>query len=183
MLYSLADMAPSLDPACGFIAPNATIIGNVDLAEHVSVWFGVVIRADVERISIGPSSNVQDNAVLHADPGFPLSIGSHVTVGHKAMLHGCTIGESSLVGINAVILNGATIGRHCLIGANALVTENTNIPDGSLVLGSPAKVVRQLSAEQRAGLRQGAENYALNSRRFCRDLAAIDTSQRGSYSE
>jgi carbonic anhydrase/acetyltransferase-like protein (isoleucine patch superfamily) len=166
MLFTLPDRdAPQVHPSC-YIAHNATVIGSVTLAEDASVWFNVVIRGDAERISIGAGANIQDSAVLHADPGFPLEIGAHVTVGHKAMLHGCSVGEGSLIGINAVVLNGARIGKGCLIGANALVTENTVVPDGSMVLGSPGKVVRQLPPEYQQGLRLSAENYVLNARRF-----------------
>ena len=149
-----------------FIADTAVVIGNVLLRANASVWFNAVIRGDNELITIGENSNVQDGAVLHTDPGSPLTIGSYVTVGHKAMLHGCTIGDNSLVGINAVILNGARIGRNCLIGANALVTEGKDIPDNSMVLGSPGKVVRELTPEQIDGLRKSAEHYVDNARRF-----------------
>jgi carbonic anhydrase/acetyltransferase-like protein (isoleucine patch superfamily) len=153
-----------------FIAESATVIGNVLLRTNASVWFNVVIRGDNELITIGENSNVQDGAVLHTDPGWPIVIGANVTVGHKAMLHGCTIGENSLVGINAVVLNGAKIGRNCLIGANALVTEGKEIPDNSMVLGSPGKVVRELTPEQMDGLRQSALHYVENAQRFKRDL-------------
>jgi carbonic anhydrase/acetyltransferase-like protein (isoleucine patch superfamily) len=149
-----------------FIADTAVVIGHVLLRANASVWFNAVIRGDNELITIGENSNVQDGAVLHTDPGFPLTIGSGVTVGHKAMLHGCTIGDNSLVGINAVVLNGATIGRNCLIGANALVTEGKEIPDNSMVLGSPGKVVRELTPEQIEGLRRSAKHYVDNARRF-----------------
>ena len=149
-----------------FVAGTAVVIGNVLLRANASVWFNAVIRGDNELITIGENSNVQDGAVLHTDPGFPLTIGSGVTIGHKAMLHGCTIGDNSLVGINAVVLNGAKIGRNCLIGANALVTEGKEIPDNSMVLGSPGKVVRELTPEQIEGLRRSALHYADNARRF-----------------
>lgn len=172
MIYSLADKTPVFNEQSNFIAPNASVMGDVELLEDASVWFGVVIRGDAERIVVGSGSNIQDGSVLHADPGYPLLIGDNVTVGHKAMLHGCTIGEGSLIGINAVVLNGAKIGKGCLIGANALVTENTEIPDGSMVLGSPGKVVRQLSDDQQAALDLSAKNYVLNAQRFMRDLKA-----------
>ena len=149
-----------------FVADTAVVLGNVLLRENASVWFNAVIRGDNELITIGQNSNVQDGAVLHTDPGSPLTIGSYVTVGHKAMLHGCTIGDNSLVGINAVVLNGAKIGRNCLIGANALVTEGKEIPDNSMVLGSPGKVVRELTPEQIEGLRRSALHYVANARRF-----------------
>jgi carbonic anhydrase/acetyltransferase-like protein (isoleucine patch superfamily) len=155
-----------------FIAESAVVIGAVLLKNDASVWFNAVLRGDNELITVGESSNVQDGAVLHTDPGSPLTIGRFVTVGHKVMLHGCTIGDNSLIGINAVILNGARIGRNCLIGANALVTEGKEIPDNSLVMGSPGKVVRELSPEQAASLRASALGYVENARRFRRDLVA-----------
>ena len=142
-----------------FIAPGSAVIGSVDLAEQVSVWFNVVIRGDNDQITIGRGSNVQDGCVLHVDAGFPLHVGERVTIGHKVMLHGCTIGDGSLIGMNAVVLNGAVIGSRCLIGANALVTEGMVVPDGSLVLGSPGKVIKPLSDEMLAGLDQAAQHY------------------------
>tara|TARA_B100000767_G_C19680057_1_gene499175 strand:+ start:452 stop:979 length:528 start_codon:yes stop_codon:yes gene_type:complete len=173
MKYRLGDRSPSFDLTSNFIAPNASVIGHVELKTDASIWFNVVVRGDSEKITVGLGSNVQDGSVLHADPGFPLDIGDHVTIGHKVMLHGCSIGEGSLVGINAVVLNGAKIGRGCLIGANALVTENTVIPDDSMVLGSPGKVVKQLTAEQTAALLQSAQSYVKNARRFMQDLKMI----------
>lgn len=146
------------------------MIGKVRLDEGASVWFGAVLRGDNELIHIGPDSNVQDGAVLHTDPGSPLTLGRGVTVGHQAMLHGCEIGDGSLIGIHAVVLNGARIGRNCLVGANALVTENAVIPDGSLVLGSPAKVVRTLSDAQQAQLAANAQVYVANARRYLEEL-------------
>lgn len=157
-IYKLRSDAP-LVPESAFIAAEATLIGMVTLGERASVWPGAVVRADDEPISIGEASNVQEGAVLHADPGFPLRIASNVTVGHQAMLHGCTIGEQSLIGIQAVVLNGAVIGKHCLVGAGAIVTEGKNFPDGSLILGAPAKVVRQLSEEEIARLLASAASY------------------------
>jgi len=158
-----------------FVADSAVVIGNVLLRANASVWFNAVIRGDNELITIGENSNVQDGSVLHTDPGSPLVIGSYVTIGHKAMLHGCTIGDNSLVGINAVVLNGAKIGRNCLIGANALVTEGKEIPDNSMVLGSPGKVVRELTPEQIAGLRHSALHYVDNARRFKSGLRSQDS--------
>lgn len=146
------------------------MIGKVRLDEGASVWFGAVLRGDNELIHIGPDSNVQDGAVRHTDPGSPLTLGRGVTVGHQAMLHGCEIGDGSLIGIHAVVLNGARIGRNCLVGANALVTENAVIPDGSLVLGSPAKVVRTLSDAQQAQLAANAQVYVANARRYLEEL-------------
>lgn len=153
-----------------WIADSASVIGAVLLKHNTSVWFGAVLRGDREPITVGENSNVQDLAVLHTDPGCPLVIGDYVTVGHKAMLHGCTIGDNTLIGINAVILNRARIGRNCLIGAGALVTEDTDIPDGSLVLGSPGKVIRQLTAEQIATSRRQAEGYVANFKRYKQGL-------------
>lgn len=172
MIFSLEDLHVKRDGDGQFIAHNATVIGNVTLGQWVSVWFNVVIRGDAERISIGARSNIQDASVLHADPGFPLEIGEDVTVGHKAMLHGCTVGDGSLIGINAVVLNGAKIGKGCLIGANALVTEGTEIPDGSMVLGSPAKIKRTLSEEDQAALKLSAAHYVENGQRFLKHLKA-----------
>ncbi|MGB0866545.1 MAG: gamma carbonic anhydrase family protein [Granulosicoccaceae bacterium] len=142
-----------------FIAPNAAVIGDVVLGDKTSVWFSAVIRADNDRITIGEGSNIQECAVLHVDPGAPLSIGKNVTVGHKAMLHGCSIDDGSLIGMNAVVLNGAKIGKNCLIGANALVTENTVVPDNSLFLGSPGKVVKTLDDAAAEQMQQGAKIY------------------------
>lgn len=175
MMYSLGKVKPQFDSENNFVAPNASVIGDVHLEQDASVWFGVVIRGDAEKITLRRGCNIQDGSVLHADPGFPLTIGANVTVGHQAMLHGCTVGENSLIGINAVVLNGAKIGKHCLIGANALITENTVIPDGSMVLGSPGKVVRQLSDEQKAALELSGQHYVLNANRFIKDLASCET--------
>lgn len=165
MLYKLDDTRPKL-PENYFIADTAVVIGNVALGNDASIWFNVVIRGDSELITIGAETNIQDGVVMHTDPGYPMTLGRGVTVGHKAMLHGCIIGDYSLVGINAVVLNGAKIGSHCIIGANALVTENMEIPDGSLVMGTPAKVRRQLSSEQQRTLELTAQHYVRNGRRF-----------------
>jgi carbonic anhydrase/acetyltransferase-like protein (isoleucine patch superfamily) len=146
------------------------LIGNVKLAHNASVWWQAVLRGDNEPISIGANSNVQDGSVLHADPGFPLTIGTDVTVGHLAMLHGCTIGDNSLIGIGAVILNGAVIGKNCLIGARALIPEGKEIPDNSLVMGAPGKVVRELEDRHVARIREAAKNYVRNWQRYARDL-------------
>jgi carbonic anhydrase/acetyltransferase-like protein (isoleucine patch superfamily) len=154
-----------------FVAPNATVIGSVVLHEWSSVWFNVVIRGDNDPIVIGPESNIQDGSVLHTDEGVPLTIGRGVTVGHKVMLHGCTIGDYSLIGINAVILNRARIGANCIIGANTLITEGKEIPDGSMVMGSPGKVVRQLTDVERVRLMASAAGYVVNARRFLHGLA------------
>lgn len=172
MIFSLDELQVKRIGDNQFLAHNATVIGAVTLHELVSVWFNVVIRGDAENISIGARSNIQDGSVLHADPGFPLEIGEDVTVGHKAMLHGCKVGDGTLIGINAVVLNGAKIGKGCLIGANALVTEGTEIPDGSMVLGSPAKIKRTLSEEEQAALRLSAAHYVENGQRFRKGLKA-----------
>ena len=149
-----------------FVADSAQVIGQVSLGAEASVWFGCVVRGDTELISIGAGSNIQDASVLHADYGFPLQVGERVTVGHQVMLHGCCIGDETLIGIGAVVLNGARIGKHCLVGAGALVTEGKEFPDGSLILGSPAKVVRTLTPEQIEGLRASAQHYIENARRY-----------------
>ena len=169
MLHSLGNATPQVPASC-FIAPGVHLIGDVRLREQVSIWFNAVLRADNEPIDVGSGSNVQDGAVLHVDPGFPLVIGERVTVGHKAMLHGCTIGDHSLIGMNAVVLNGAMIGRHCLIGANALITEGMRVPDGSLVLGSPGKVVKQIDDKARAAMAAGAQSYIDKIERYKRSL-------------
>jgi len=164
-MYELDQIAPrAADTA--WVADSAQVIGNVELAEDCSVWFGVVIRGDTELIQIGKGTNIQDACVLHADFGKPLAIGDNVTVGHRVMLHGCTIGDNSLIGLGAVVLNGARIGKGCLVGAGSLVTEGKEFPDGSMIMGSPAKVVRMLTPEQQEGLRMSAVNYVLNARRF-----------------
>ncbi len=153
-----------------WIAPNATVIGSVVLENNASIWWNCVLRGDNEIITIGENAQVQDGSVLHADPGFPLTLEKNVSVGHMAMLHGCTIGEGSLVGIGAVILNGAKIGRNCLIGARAFIGEGKEIPDGSMVLGMPGKVARQLSAEEILRINGIADHYVQNFRRFRKDL-------------
>ena len=172
-LYALDDKAPRLAPGA-WVAGSAQVVGDVTLGEGVGVWFGAVVRADNEPMHIGAGSNVQESAVLHSDPGFPLAIGENVTVGHQAMLHGCTIGDGSLIGIGAVVLNGAAIGRHCLVGAGALVTEGKVFPDGSLIVGSPAVVRRPLTPEQIAGLAASAAHYRENAQRFARGLRRLD---------
>ncbi|AWN17415.1 gamma carbonic anhydrase family protein [Salinisphaera sp. LB1] len=174
MRYRLGDVAPDV-PASDdyFIAENATVIGRVRLAERASIWFNAVLRGDQELIAIGEGSNVQDGCVLHTDPGFPLTVGAGVTVGHQAMLHGCTIGDNSLIGIQAVVLNGATIGRNCLIGAGALIPEGKTIPDNSLVIGAPGRVKRELEADEIEALGHGAAHYVDNYRQFQAELSPI----------
>ena len=169
MLYQLDDAAPQVPASC-FVAPGAQVIGDVALGERVGVWFNAVLRGDVERLTIGDDTNIQDGSVLHADPGSPLMVGRGVTVGHKVMLHGCRIGDGSLIGINAVILNGAVIGRECLVGANALVTEGKSYPDRSLIIGAPARAVRMLTDEEIEGLRASAAHYVENAARYLRSL-------------
>jgi len=172
MKYRLGEHAPDLHSS-SWAAPNATLIGKVRLQAGASVWFGAVLRGDNELIDIGENSNVQDGTVMHTDAGVPLTIGTGVTIGHNAMLHGCTVGDYSLIGINAVILNGARIGKHCIIGANALIAEGKEIPDGSLVMGSPGKVVRELSEAQKQGLHASAAHYVDNAQRYLRDLEPV----------
>ncbi|MFK8049312.1 MAG: gamma carbonic anhydrase family protein [Halioglobus sp.] len=170
MKYSLGDKTVTLLGQGHFIAPNAAVIGDVTLHDSASVWFSCVLRGDAERIEIGANSNIQDGAVVHADQGFPAVIGENVTVGHNAMIHGCSIGDGSLVGINAVVLNGAIVGKGCLIGANALVTEGMEVPDGSMVLGSPGKIKKTLTEEERSVLAINAEHYVANGKHFAKEL-------------
>ncbi|MBV5297103.1 MAG: gamma carbonic anhydrase family protein [Rhodoferax sp.] len=164
-IYEIDGLVPQLADSA-WVADSAQVMGDVVLGAEVGIWFGVVIRGDTDSIRIGDRSNIQDLSVLHADLGKPLLIGSGVTVGHKAMLHGCTIGDDSLIGIGAVVLNGAVIGKGCLVGAGALVTEGKEFPDGSMIIGSPAKAVRELSPEQQQGLRRSADHYVANAQRF-----------------
>lgn len=171
-LFQLDNIAPQVHPSA-FVADTARVIGRVTLAEDSSVWYGAVLRGDTDPITVGRGSNIQDGSVLHADIGVPLTIGGYVTVGHQVMLHGCTIGDESLIGIGAIVLNGARIGRHCLVGAGALVTEGKVFPDGSLILGSPAKVARSLTPQEIEGLRQSAQHYIENARRFRQGLRLL----------
>lgn len=159
MIYRLGEFTPELRGEHHFVAENASVIGAVTLEENVSVWFNAVLRGDIEPIHIGANSNVQDGAVLHTDPGSPLHVGEHVTIGHMAMLHGCTVGSGSLIGINAVLLNNCVIGKNCLIGANALVTEGKVVPDNSLVVGAPGRIIRQLSEEEIAAMHENTLHY------------------------
>ncbi|OHC69453.1 MAG: gamma carbonic anhydrase family protein [Rhodocyclales bacterium RIFCSPLOWO2_02_FULL_63_24] len=164
-IYSLGERHPVLGRDA-WVAPNATIIGDVRLGDNASIWWNAVLRGDNDTISIGANSNIQDGSVLHVDAGVPLSVGANVTIGHLVMLHGCTIGEGSLIGIKSVILNQAVIGRHCIIGANSLIPEGKVIPERSLVMGSPGKVVRQLSDEEVARLQLAAQGYVANALRY-----------------
>ena len=171
-VYQLDVLTPDIADTA-WVADNAQVIGDVHMAADSSVWFSSVVRGDTATIRIGEGTNIQDGSVLHADVGIPLTIGKHVTVGHMVILHGCTIGDESLIGMGAVVLNGAKIGKNCLVGAGALVTEGKEFPDGSMILGSPAKVVRQLSPEQIEGLRQSARHYVENAQRFKAGLKKI----------
>jgi len=173
-IYSLDGVMPEL-PEDGdvWIAPDANVIGRVVLRAGASVWFGATLRGDNEEILVGRGSNIQENAVLHTDPGYPLRVGADCTVGHKAMLHGCTVGEGSLIGMGATVLNGAVIGRNCLVGAGALVTEGKIIPDGSLVIGAPGKVARPLRPEEIVGLGRSASGYRDKMRQFRSGLTAV----------
>jgi len=173
MKYAYHEHQPQVAES-SYIAPGAAVIGRVHLAEAVSVWFNAVLRADNDDIRIGRGSNVQDGCVLHVDEGYPIEVGENCTIGHKVMLHGCTVGDGSLIGMNAVVLNGAKIGRGCLIGANALVTEGMEVPDGSLVLGSPAKVIKPLGDEAVKMLANGAAHYQDKIDRYKTGLVAID---------
>lgn len=173
-LYALDGVSPQMPDGDDYwVAPDAQVIGNVLLHSGASIWFGAVLRGDNELIEIGMGSNIQDGCILHTDLGFPLSIGQNCTIGHKAILHGCTIGENSLIGMGATVLNGAVIGKNCLIGAGALIPEGKQIPDGSLVIGTPGKVVRALDDNAIQQLTKSAESYQANARRFKNDLVAI----------
>ncbi len=173
-LYALDGISPDLPADEDYwVAPDTNLIGKVTLELGASVWFGSTLRGDNERIVVGAGSNIQENCVLHTDMGYPLTIGPCCTIGHKAMLHGCTIGEGSLIGMGATVLNGAVIGKGCLIGAGTLITEGKSIPDGSLVMGAPGKVVRQLDEAAREGLLDAAVHYQQNFRRYRRGLKEI----------
>jgi carbonic anhydrase/acetyltransferase-like protein (isoleucine patch superfamily) len=173
-IYALEDRKPQLPPEGRFwIAPNASVIGDVVIGEDVGVWFGAVLRGDNERLTIGARSNLQEGVTLHTDAGFPLTVGEGCTVGHNAILHSCTIGDNCLIGMGAIVLNGATIGRNCLVGAGALVTENKSFPEGSLIVGSPAKAVRELDAKTIEALKDSARRYAENWKRYARGLKQI----------
>ncbi|RYF68574.1 MAG: gamma carbonic anhydrase family protein [Comamonadaceae bacterium] len=171
-LYELDGVAPQLGKDA-WVADSAQVMGNVHLADNASIWFGAVLRGDTETLTIGRNSNVQDLSVLHADVGCPLTIGDNVTVGHQVMLHGCTIGDNTLIGIQAVILNNAKIGRNSIVGAGSVVTEGKEFPDNSLIIGAPAKAVRTLDDAAVAKLRQSAEHYVENARRFAKGLKKI----------
>lgn len=173
MLYRLDDIAPEIESEACWIAPDAVLIGKVRLETDASVWWGAVLRGDNELITVGHGSNVQDGCICHTDPGFPLTIGPNVTVGHLAVLHGCTIGEGTLIGIGAVVLNGAKVGRNCLIGAKALIPEGKEIPDNSLVMGMPGKIVGTVRPEQIERVHAGTAKYVRNGRRYRAGLAPV----------
>ena len=172
-LYAIDGLSPSV-PEDSWVAPSADLIGDVRLGEEVGIWFGAVIRADNTRILLGDRTNIQEGAMLHSDPGIPLTIGDDCTIGHHAILHGCTLGNRVLVGMGAIVLNHAVIGDDCLIGAGALVTEGKSFPPGSLIIGSPAKAVRELSPEMREGIKRSAAGYAERQQRFKQDLCRVD---------
>lgn len=173
-VYALDGIAPAFDEReSNWIAPDASLIGKVRLGRNAGIWFGAVLRGDMEAIVIGEDSNVQEHAMLHTDPGFPLNVGKGCTIGHRAILHGCTIGDNSLVGMGAIVLNGAKIGANCLVGAGALVTEGKVFPDNSLIVGSPAKAVRELDAAAAERLALSAAHYVRNGQRFKRGLSDV----------
>jgi len=171
-LYALDGIEPEIGPGA-WAAPDSALIGKVRLLANASVWFGAVLRGDNEFITLGEASNVQDGAVMHTDMGFPLTLGKGVTVGHNAMLHGCTVGDYSLIGIGATVLNGAKIGKHCIIGAHALITEGKEIPDGSVVMGAPGKVVKQIEKGLEELLKASADHYVENAARYAKGLKAV----------
>ena len=171
-IYRLDGYSPHLAEGA-WVADSAQVMGRVELREDASVWFGAVIRGDNELLSIGRGSNIQDGSVVHSDMGFPMTLGAGVSVGHQVMLHGCSVGDGSLIGIQSVVLNGARIGRHCLVGAGSLVTEGKEFPDGSMIMGRPAKVVRELTEDQIAGLQRIAAHYVENARRYRAGLVKL----------
>ncbi|MFK7901774.1 MAG: gamma carbonic anhydrase family protein [Nitratireductor sp.] len=172
-IFSLDGIKPQLPDAFYWIAPSASVMGSVTLEADVGIWFGAVLRGDNEPIVIQEGSNIQENTVIHTDPGFPVTIGKGCTIGHKAIIHGCTIGQNSLIGMGATVLNGAVIGQNCLIGANALIPEGKIIPDNSLVVGMPGKVIRTIDEEGVLGLKKSAQNYINNAKRFSKGLKQI----------
>ncbi|MDE2121331.1 MAG: gamma carbonic anhydrase family protein [Betaproteobacteria bacterium] len=173
-IFRLGDVSPQIAPDA-FVADTARVVGRVSIGARCSVWYGAVLRGDNEPVTLGEGSNAQECAVLHTDPGYPLSVGAGVTIGHQAMLHGCTVGDGSLIGIQAVVLNGARIGRNCLVGAGALVTEGKEFPDGSLILGSPARVVRELRPEEIEGMRRNSDVYVRKGAQYLTQLHEVGT--------
>ena len=172
-LYALDGIAPAVPTGFFWVADSASVMGNVEIGEDVSIWFGAVIRGDNDLIRIGRGTNIQDMSMLHVDPGVPLTIGENCTIGHRAILHGCTVGDGSLIGMGATVLNGAVIGRNCLVGAGALVTEGKTFPDNTLIVGAPARVVRPIDAEGAARLLRSAQSYQQNARRFATGLTPV----------
>jgi carbonic anhydrase/acetyltransferase-like protein (isoleucine patch superfamily) len=173
-LYTLGTLTPKTPEATRFwVAPDAHVIGDVELGENVGIWFGAVLRGDNANISVGAGTNIQEGAMLHVDPGFPLTIGAGCTIGHHAIVHGCTIGDNTLIGMGATVLNGAHIGNNCLVGANALVTEGKHFPDNSLIVGAPARAIRVLDAAAIEGLSRSAQNYVGNWQRFAAELTPV----------
>lgn len=173
-IYALDGTAPRFeDESSNWIAPDVVLIGNIDIGRNVGLWFGTVVRGDNEPITIGAGTNVQEHTIMHTDPGFPLTVGKGCTIGHRAMLHGCTIGDNSLIGMGAIVLNGAKIGKNSLVGAGALVTEGKEFPDNSLIVGSPARVVRELGEEAFEGLQASAAHYMSNAKRFKAGLQEV----------
>ncbi len=172
MIYKLDSRQPEIADDV-FVAPDATVIGDVCLKPESSVWFSAVIRGDIERITVGHGSNVQDGAVMHTDPDNPCTLGDYVTVGHMAMLHGCQVGDSSLIGIGATLMNGSRIGKNCIVGAHTLITEGKQFPDGVLIMGTPGKVVRELNADDVARIRANADRYVTRARQYLRELKAV----------
>ncbi|MGO4621968.1 gamma carbonic anhydrase family protein [Ensifer sp. 2YAB10] len=174
-LYALGSLRPQTPPKGSYwVAPDANVIGQVEIGDEVGIWFGVTLRGDNEPIRLGARANIQENVVIHVDPGFPVTIGEGCTIGHGAIIHGCTIGENSLIGMGATVLNGARIGRNCLVGANALVTEGKEFPDNSLIVGAPAKAIRTLDEAAVEGLKRSAAHYVKNWRRYAADLTRLD---------
>ncbi|ANK72653.1 MULTISPECIES: gamma carbonic anhydrase family protein [Ensifer] len=174
-LYALGSLRPQTPPKGSYwVAPDANVIGQIEIGEEVGIWFGVTLRGDNEPIRLGARTNIQENVVIHVDPGFPVTIGEGCTIGHGAIIHGCTIGENSLIGMGATVLNGAKIGRNCLVGANALVTEGKEFPDNSLIVGAPAKAIRTLDDAAVEGLKRSAAHYVKNWRRYAADLTRLD---------
>ena len=172
-IYALDGIAPQIDPDVGWIAPTAVLVGDIVVGPEAGIWFGVVARGDIERITIGARTNIQENTVLHTDRDYPLVIGENCTIGHSAIVHGCSIGDNTLIGMGATVLNGARIGRNCLIGANALITENKVIPDNSMVVGAPGKVIREIDEEGARNLAASADRYVKNARRFAAGMVDI----------
>jgi len=173
MIYDLGEQCADIAQDV-FVAPNATIIGDVHLLPESSIWFGATLRGDIERITIGRGSNIQDGTVCHTDPTNPCTVGNFVTVGHMAMLHGCNIGDGSLIGIGATLMNGSSVGKECIVGAHALITEGKQFPDGVVIMGAPAKVVREISNEDRASLRANADRYVKRALRYRREMKLVN---------